>query len=89
MPDTSEILVATIAKNSREEFRLRLAEYHGKHYADLRVFIGEDADTRGPTKKGVAIGLAKIDEVIAALGRAKTEAIRLGYLASNGGAGTS
>ncbi len=45
-----------------------------------------DDDEPKPTKKGVAVNVLKLDELIAALMRAKTEAVRLGFLQDNGGA---
>ncbi len=39
MPDAPEIEVATLAKNSREQIRIRLNEYRGAYYADVRVFM--------------------------------------------------
>jgi hypothetical protein len=36
--EAPEIEVATVAKNSREQVRVRLNEYRGNHYVDLRVF---------------------------------------------------
>ncbi len=48
-----------------------------------------DDDEPKPTKKGVAVNVSKLDELIAALMRAKAEAVRLGYLMSDGDAGTS
>ncbi len=90
MREAPEIEVATLAKNSREQIRIRLNEYRGAHYADVRVFtpFGDDDEPK-PTKKGVAVNVSKLDELIMALGRAKAEAIRLGYLLNDGGTGTS
>lgn len=73
MPDAD--LIATIVKNAREEIRARVGEYRGHRFADLRIFVdapGERAPLgRVPTKKGVAIPIAALPEVIAALRKAQ------------------
>lgn len=90
MRDASEIDIATVPKNSREEVRIRLSEYHGKPFVDLRIFaeFGDDAQGRKPTKKGLAVSVSRIDDLIAALGRAKSEAVRHGFITENAGTNT-
>jgi hypothetical protein len=82
---STETIVATIQKNASEEVRVRLNEYRGSHFVDLRVFTSfKDGDPeRKPTKKGVALNVSKLDELIEALQRAK--ALNLQVFQQEGG----
>ncbi len=79
--DTPEIEVASIRKNSSDEVRLRLNEYRGSHFLDIRVFSQWGSNPEPvATKKGVALDVSRIDDLLAALALAKSEAVRLGLL---------
>lgn len=63
--------IAVIPKNARQEIRVRIGEYRGSRFADVRVFVDPPSDRaplgRVPTKKGVAIPLGAIPDVVSAL----------------------
>ena len=75
--------IATIEKNKIEELRVALKEYKGHDYVDVRTYVEPYADEgqgRAPTKKGVALALTKLPELIAALQQAESEARAAGLL---------
>lgn len=74
---------AVIPKNSREEVRVCLDEFGGRQLVDVRVYADFNAgpvETRGPTKKGVALAVERLPDLIKGLEAAKAEAIRRGLL---------
>ena len=75
--------IATIEKNKIEELRVALKEYKGHHYIDIRTYCDRYADQgqgRLRTKKGVALAVTKLPELIAALQQAESEARAAGLL---------
>ncbi len=76
-------LIATIPKNATEEVRVNLSEYRGSHLVSIRVYANYKSplDERTPTKKGVALNVKKLPELIVALQEAEREAIAAGLLA--------
>lgn len=78
---THEIHVATVPKNGAEEVRVSLSSYLGHACLDVRTFADAgDRDERQATRKGVTLKLSRLNELIAALQRAREEAVRLGLL---------
>ena len=78
----NEINIAIIPKNSTEEYRVKLTEYHGRCYVDARVYIsewGHDHEPR-PTKKGITISPNKLRAVIEALQQAEAVAREEGLI---------
>ncbi len=72
-----------IAKNKTEELRVALKEFKGIDYLDVRTYVEPNADAgqgRVPTKKGVALAVAKLPELISALQQAESEARAAGLL---------
>ncbi len=65
-----EKLVATFPKNSREQVRVILTEFHGREIINIRVFWSADKITWNPSPKGLAIGVEKIPILLAALHQA-------------------
>ena len=59
--------VATVAKNSRECYRIRIIEISGQRYADLRIFFETPSGELRPTGKGVAMRIDPLREVVAGL----------------------
>jgi hypothetical protein len=59
--------IAKLDKNSAEEIRFSFAEWNGKRYLDIRVWIKADPDegkAELPTKKGIRFNLELLDEFI-------------------------
>lgn len=61
-------LLATIPRTATEEIQVKISEYKGKKFLDLRIFYTTDSgNTWNPTKKGVAVypeNLAALKEAI-------------------------
>ena len=60
-----EQIVYSFAKNTREEVRVALTEYHGRPLIALRVFYGGL-----PTRKGITLGrdlLPELERAVVAL----------------------
>jgi hypothetical protein len=47
--------VCELVKNAREVIHLRLGEFKGHKFIDMRVFFLEDGKDPIPTKKGLAV----------------------------------
>ena len=62
-----ETTIATIERSKTSDIRVRLVEFGGKPFIDVRTFVVVDAVDRVPTRKGIAIPPAMLDEVIEAL----------------------
>lgn len=75
--------IAIIEKNSLEEVRVTLDEYSGHQLIDVRVYADfktGNVETRGPTKKGVSLNIAKLPELLDGLSLAMEVAQRRGLL---------
>ena len=70
MKTESEIVIAKIDRGKTSEIRVRLVEFGGKPFVDVRTFVVVDAVERVPTRKGIAIPPAPVGEVVAALEKA-------------------
>ena len=69
-----ENTIATIPKNQTQDIHIRLCEFHGRPFVDIRLFVVADATgDRVPTRKGIAIPPALLPEVIDALRAAEQE----------------
>lgn len=76
-------LIATIEKSRSRDVRVRFVEYQDRPYLDVRVFAVVDATgDRVPTRKGVALAVRKLPELIAALQQAEVEARKAGLIQS-------
>jgi hypothetical protein len=75
-------LIAIIRKNSLEEIRVCLSEYNGVDLIDLRIFgdFTGSRDDKRATRKGIALNIRKLPELIQALLTARAEAERRGLL---------
>jgi hypothetical protein len=67
-------IVYSWPKNSREEVRATLGNFHGRRVADIRVWAGDDnGDGDHPTRKGLCVkveDLGKLLEAVQALVKA-------------------
>jgi len=79
-----DITIAEVSKSKTETLRIRLNEFHGRHFLDVRAFYEKDDGELAPTKKGVAIPLAKVADVIQALQAGLAKADELGLLNGEG-----
>ncbi len=69
-----EQTIAAIEKTRTQDIRVRLLEFHGRSYVDIRLFVIANATERVPTKKGVAIPPPLLPALIAALEAAERKA---------------
>ncbi len=64
----SERLIGEVTKNSKEKILISLNEYQGHKYVDLRVhYEDETSGEYKPTKKGIALSVKVIPEIISKL----------------------
>jgi len=71
--ENSEQLVAVINRSPTQQIQIRVNEFKGKRYVDLRTFYLDDKDeTYKPTRKGVSVPVENFEDLKAAL--AKVEA---------------
>ncbi len=79
---TAEILIAAIPKNAIEELRVELTEYRGHHLVQARIWANYDSATtpKRPTRKGFALKVERLSDLIAALQTAERRARDLGVL---------
>lgn len=71
-----EKLLTTIPRTATEEIQVKISEYKGKKYLDLRIFYTTDGGaTWLPTKKGVAIYPENLNELKAAIETAQKELV--------------
>ncbi len=64
-PDSTQT-VAVLEKNARETVHVRILEYHGRRFVDLRVF-GGNVNRPLATKKGLAFPVEQVPALIEAL----------------------
>ncbi len=79
---TEPIVIAVLPKNRREALRIALDHYRGANLVDLRVVV-ELSETSGlaiPTRKGLAVRVEMLPDLIAALAQAEAKARELGLL---------
>lgn len=77
-----ETVIATIEKNAVEEVRVALSEYRGHDLVNLRIWANYDSagSEKRPTKKGFALRIERLPELIAVLKKAEAEARAAGLL---------
>jgi hypothetical protein len=78
------IVVAVVPKNKLEEVRIALSQYKGADLLDVRVYAADEGvgayGKKHPTRKGIAIKVSRLPELIAGLRAAQAEAIKLGLI---------
>ena len=75
-----ERIVAIIEKNTTSDVRVRLIEFRGRQYIDVRLYVVVDAVDRSPTKKGISIRPNMLANIIEALKDAKAKLMADGIL---------
>ena len=68
-------LIASIERSKSSDIRIRLVEFGGRPFVDVRNFVVVDAVKRVPTRKGIAIPPALVGQVIEALREAEAQAV--------------
>jgi hypothetical protein len=82
---TEPISIGKFWKNRRGDFVVvAIKQFEGATFLDIRQFFtGEDGVSR-PTKKGIAIGLHKLDELAGLITKAIAKAREFGLLRQEG-----
>ena len=70
--------IATIPKNSREELRVSLDHFRGHDLVNLRVWFDAGEGEMRPGKKGLAVRIAHLPDLIGALHDARQAAEGIG-----------
>ena len=71
----------TLAKNTQEQYRFSLEHYHGRDYADLRIYyLDDDSGEYRPTRKGLTIAPDNWPQFMAALRQLEAQLERRGLL---------
>ncbi|NIT03994.1 hypothetical protein GTO10_03640 [Candidatus Saccharibacteria bacterium] len=74
-------LVDCFSKNTAEEVRTQLTEYHGHRLIDMRVYADSEGKAeRVPTKKGLCISVDLFPELKAAVAKLEDAIVQAGYL---------
>lgn len=76
--------ITTIRKSARESISIRLCEFEGRPYVDIRTVDIASASKPQFTKKGCTVRPKLLGELIAALEQAERQAAALGLLADGG-----
>lgn len=64
----AERIVAVLDRGPTQQIQIRLNEFKGRRYLDLRTFyLDEDGETWKPTRKGVSIPVELFGQLKAAL----------------------
>ncbi|HEW92656.1 MAG TPA: transcriptional Coactivator p15 (PC4) [Thermotogaceae bacterium] len=63
----------TLPKNSREVIRISVDKYAGKDIINIRVFYDPGTGEYRPTRKGLAIRVEMLDDLIDALNKIREE----------------
>jgi hypothetical protein len=81
-------VVGWIDKNAREKGRVALDEFRGARLVDIRVCVPLTAhtDALAPTRAGIALSINLLRDLRAALAKAESRAVDLGWLAPEGAA---
>ena len=85
-PALAPIEIGRFIKNQKGDFVVvQIKQFEGFTFLDVRQFFtGEDGKSR-PTKKGIAVGLGKIEELARLVDKARKTAIERGLLRAQGG----
>jgi hypothetical protein len=79
-------IIGIVEKNSREHVVVSLSKFRGHRLVDVRVHGSyDDCAERRPTKKGIAIKVERLRDLIDALQGAERKAIELGLLGDGDG----
>jgi len=59
---------------------VQIKQFEGVTYLDIRQFFTSEDGKSFPTKKGIAVGLHKLEELASLINKARTKARELGLL---------
>ena len=80
-PQDRERMIASIPRTPLEEVRVRLSRFKGRDLVDVRIYAEpDDSDERRPTKRGIALRVERLPELLEALHQAERAARAEGLL---------
>jgi hypothetical protein len=82
---TEPIEIGRFFKNRKGDIVVvQIKQFEGITFLDIRQFFTSDDGKSVPTKKGIAIGLRKLDELAGLIDKAITKAHELGLIREGG-----
>lgn len=57
-----DVVISKLRKNTREEIQVRIREYQGRRFVDIRIFAGARGEETVPTQRGVAVPIEKFED---------------------------
>jgi Transcriptional Coactivator p15 (PC4) len=80
-PDDDKVVIAKFwkSRNRKEHVVVALRKWNDLPLLDVRVFVDDQSGCSRPSKKGVAITIHKLPELISALQRANDRAEEMGW----------
>ena len=80
MSEPGDVVIGAIQKTAREELRVMLQTFRGHHLVSLRVWSDNNDGAVVPTRSGLNVRVALLDNVIDLLMLARTAAVARGIL---------
>jgi hypothetical protein len=80
MSDDTRITIADIERSRRETLRIELNVYKGKPLLNARIWFKDEGGELSPGREGWAINPERIAELFDAIGKARAEALLLGWI---------
>ena len=68
-----EVLIQSIDKDPGNRIHVRISRFRERDYLDIRNFYETEDGEWKPTRKGISVPVEFYDDLMAALGKAKTE----------------
>ncbi len=85
MVEAPNIEIATIEKGRGSEVRVALTTFEAHRLLDVRTYLAFTADDAPrATKKGVALPIVRLRELLSALADAERRAVAMGWLEPEG-----
>lgn len=62
-------VVCVIHKGTKQQIQVSLANFRGRTFGDLRLYVTDKNGVLIPTQRGITVGLEQLDELEEAVGR--------------------
>jgi hypothetical protein len=70
-------IIGEIKKTNNVKTMVRLTEFKGRNFLDIRDFFkGKEATDFGPTKKGIALDISRIGDIISLMEQAEAYVVQ-------------
>lgn len=64
MPEVKKNSAYSINKSGGKSVKIKLNEFHGKRYLDIREYYTNESNEEVPTKKGISVSIEDADLVL-------------------------